>query len=78
MKIFLSSTFLDLAKETAKAVLEALRRKRASTLAMEDFLATHERGGRPCRQCSAKEEDKEKAVYFCITEWINLRSTGFD
>lgn len=39
MKIFLSSTFLDLA-EDRQAVLEALRRKRASTLAMEDFLAT--------------------------------------
>lgn len=39
MKIFLSSTFLDLA-EDRQAVLEALRRRRASTLAMEDFLAT--------------------------------------
>ncbi len=39
MKIFLSSTFLDLS-EDRQAVLEALRRRRASTLAMEDFLAT--------------------------------------
>lgn len=39
MKIFLSSTFLDLV-EDREAVLNALRRKRASTLAMEDFLAT--------------------------------------
>jgi hypothetical protein len=39
MKIFLSSTFLDLV-EDREAVLNALRKKRASTLAMEDFLAT--------------------------------------
>jgi hypothetical protein len=39
MKIFLSSTFLDLVDER-DAVLKALRRKRMSSLAMEDFLAT--------------------------------------
>jgi hypothetical protein len=39
MKVFLSSTFLDLQAER-DAVLKALRRKRTSTLAMEDFLAT--------------------------------------
>lgn len=39
MKVFLSSTFLDLVEER-KAVLEALHRKRTSTLAMEYFLAT--------------------------------------
>jgi hypothetical protein len=39
LKPFLSSTFLDLVEER-EAVLEALRKKRASTLAMEDFLAT--------------------------------------
>src|SRR5712692_4036432 len=39
MKTFLSSTFLDLVDER-EAVLKALRRKRMSTLAMEDFLAT--------------------------------------
>jgi hypothetical protein len=39
MKIFLSSTFLDLVDER-DAVLKALHRKRMSSLAMEDFLAT--------------------------------------
>ena len=39
MKIFLSSTFLDLIEERQK-VLDALARKRASTLAMEYFMAT--------------------------------------
>lgn len=39
MKTFLSSTFLDLVEER-EAVLEALRKKRMSTLAMEDFLAS--------------------------------------
>jgi hypothetical protein len=39
LKVFLSSTFLDLSKER-EAVLAALRRKRMATLAMEDFLAT--------------------------------------
>src|ERR1700674_4993921 len=38
MKIFLSSTFLDLMDER-EAVLKALHRRRMSTLAMEDFLA---------------------------------------
>jgi hypothetical protein len=39
MKAFLSSTFLDLVEER-KAVLEALQKKRTSTLAMEYFVAT--------------------------------------
>jgi hypothetical protein len=39
MKVFLSSTFTDLVAER-EAVLKALRRKRQSVLAMEDFLAT--------------------------------------
>lgn len=39
MKAFLSSTFLDLSKER-KVVLEALHKRRTSTLAMEYFLAT--------------------------------------
>lgn len=39
MKPFLSSTFLDLVEER-KAVLEALRKMRLLTHAMEDFLAT--------------------------------------
>lgn len=39
MKAFLSSTFLDLVEER-KAVLEALHKKRTSTLAMEYFLAS--------------------------------------
>lgn len=38
MKVFLSSTFLDLIEER-DAVRDALRKKRVSTLAMEDFLA---------------------------------------
>lgn len=39
MKVFLSSTFLDLIDER-EAVLKALHKKRASTLAMEYFVAT--------------------------------------
>jgi len=39
MKLFLSSTFVDLVRER-EAVLKALRKKRQSVLAMEDFLAT--------------------------------------
>jgi hypothetical protein len=39
LKIFLSSTFLDLHEER-KTVLEALHKKRAATLAMEYFVAT--------------------------------------
>jgi len=39
LKPFLSSTFLDLVEER-EAVLEALRKKRLLTHAMEDFLAT--------------------------------------
>ena len=39
MKVFLSSTFSDLVAER-EAVLKALRKKRQSVLAMEDFLAT--------------------------------------
>ncbi len=39
MKVFLSSTLIDLVAER-EAVLKALRRKRQSVLAMEDFLAT--------------------------------------
>lgn len=39
MKVFLSSTFLDLVAER-KAVLEALHKKKAATLAMEYFLAS--------------------------------------
>jgi hypothetical protein len=39
LKVFLSSTFLDLVGER-KAVLEALHKKSASTLAMEYFVAT--------------------------------------
>lgn len=39
MKVFLSSTFLDLQAER-EVVLRALRQKRMSTLATEDFLAT--------------------------------------
>jgi hypothetical protein len=39
LKPFLSSTFLDLAEER-QAVLQALRKKRLLTQAMEDFLAT--------------------------------------
>jgi hypothetical protein len=39
LRPFLSSTFLDLVDER-ESVLEALRKKRMSTLAMEDFLAT--------------------------------------
>ena len=39
MKIFLSSTFLDLVEER-EAVREALHKKRASTLAMDYFVAT--------------------------------------
>ena len=39
MKVFLSSTFLDLVEER-EAVLRALRQMRTSTLAMEDFLAS--------------------------------------
>ena len=39
MKVFLSSTFLDLVGER-EAVLKALHKKSASTLAMEYFVAT--------------------------------------
>ncbi len=39
MKVFLSSTFVDLAEER-EAVLLALRKRGSSTRAMEDFLAT--------------------------------------
>ncbi len=42
MKLFLSSTFLDLVEER-HAVLDALRKKRMLTLAMEDFLASPSR-----------------------------------
>ena len=41
MKVFLSSTLLDL-REERQVVLEALRKKHASTLAMEYFLASPE------------------------------------
>jgi Domain of unknown function (DUF4062) len=39
LKVFLSSTFMDLVEER-EAVLLALRKRRMSTLAMEDFLAS--------------------------------------
>lgn len=39
MKVFLSSTFLDLL-EDREAVLEALHKKQVSTLAMEYFVAS--------------------------------------
>ena len=39
MKIFLSSTFIELVEER-KAVLEALQKRREPVLAMEFFLAT--------------------------------------
>jgi Domain of unknown function (DUF4062) len=39
VKLFLSSTFADLVAER-EAVQKALRRRRQSVLAMEDFLAT--------------------------------------
>src|SRR4051794_437324 len=39
MRVFLSSTFLDLVEER-EAVLRALQRKHSSTLAMEYFLAS--------------------------------------
>jgi Domain of unknown function (DUF4062) len=41
LKLFLSSTFLDLGEE--RQVLDALRKKRMLTLAMEDFLASPSR-----------------------------------
>jgi Domain of unknown function (DUF4062) len=39
LETFLSSTFLDLVEER-DAILEVLRKKRMSTLAIEDFLAS--------------------------------------
>jgi hypothetical protein len=55
MKPFLSSTFLDLVEERA-AVLNALRKKRLLTHAMEDFLATP---NPPCETALAHLRDSD-------------------